>query len=199
MSTDFKYIYEQIVSDPRYLANIQYGKPRKGHAEGSVAAHIVDLEQNLLALVQTGLVDDERHWKLKALIHVHDSFKAEAKRDSAILGPQSHASLARAYLAQFTYDFDMLQITQFHDIGYALYKKQEATGRFDEQRFLAAIMPVQDIDLFLMFTIIDACTPSKGRKVIRWFVEEVGKRRPDATIRAEHILPGPELTPGGSW
>lgn len=196
-----KAIYETILADPRYQANIQYGKPRRGHAEGTVKAHITDLEANLETLVAQGLVgvDSERYWKLRVLIHVHDSFKMEAKRDSAILDPQSHASLAREYLAQYTSDADLLQIVQFHDVGFAIYRKLENTGRFDEQRLWDAITPIQDLDLFLLFAIIDACTPSKGRKMIRWLVVNVTEHFPDlTTIRVEQILPGPD-TVDGSW
>jgi hypothetical protein len=196
-----KEIYETILADPRYHANIQYGAPRRGHAEGTVQAHIADLEVNLATLVAQGKVeaDSERYWKLRGLIHVHDSFKMEAKRDSAILDPQSHASLACAYLAQYTTDDTLLQITQFHDIGFAIYRKLENTGRFDEQRLWDAITPIQDLDLFLLFAIIDACTPSKGRKMIRWMVANVTERFPDlTTVRVEQILPGPD-TVNGSW
>lgn len=198
---EFKEIYEKIIADPRYLANIEYGKPRKGHDEGTVKAHIADLEENLYRLLN-GLGDApgtptqiDTFWKLLVLIHVHDTFKGEAKQGSAIVDPQSHASLARAYLAQYTDDEDMLQITQFHDIGYAIYRKLEDTGRFDERRFLGTITPIRDKDLFLLFAIIDACTPSKDRKMIRWFVERMNQHFPETTIRPEHILPGPDETP----
>jgi DNA-binding MarR family transcriptional regulator len=196
-----KTIYEHIIADPEYLANIQYGKPRPGHAEGSVAAHLADLENNLATLVEQGLVEFEsdRYWRLRVLIHVHDSFKAKAKRDSAILDPQSHASLARAYLSALTDDTDMLQITQFHDIGFAAFKKLRATGRFDEAKLMLGLSGIQDMDLFLLFAIIDACTPSKGRLMIRWFVEQVNFRFPNTRILSDHILPGPELSDSGAW
>jgi hypothetical protein len=196
MSADFfQSIYEKIIADPLYQVNILYGKPRSGHSEGTVKAHIADLEANLAKLVEQGLVeaDSEQYWQLKVLIHVHDSFKAESKRNCPILDPQSHASIARAYLAQYTKNFDMLQIVQFHDLNYALYQKRDSDGNFDEQRFLAAFLVIRDLDLLLLFTIIDGCTPSKGRKTIRWFVDEVVKRFPTLTrIRTEHIIPGNE-------
>jgi hypothetical protein len=198
--TDWKAIYETITADPRYQANIQYGKPRRGHAEGSVSAHIRDLDLNLEELVRRGLVPAEgpAYWKLKVLIHVHDTFKAEATKDSPILDPRSHASLAREYLHGFTHDDDMLRITQFHDIGFAVYQKMQATGRFDEAKLMTGLEGIGNMDLFLLFAIIDACTPSKGRRMIRWFVEEVNKRFPSTTIRPEHILPGPDMV-GEVW
>ena len=200
LETDWKAIYEMILADPRYQANIQYGKPRRGHAEGSVAAHLRDLDRNLEELAGCGLVSagGPDYWKLKILIHVHDTFKAEAKHDSPILDPQSHASLACVYLKGFTNDADMLRITQFHDIGFAVYQKLHTTGRFDEARLMAGLEGIVDMDLFLLFAIIDACTPSKGRRMIRWLVEEVNKRFPSTRIHPEHILPGPDMV-GEVW
>jgi len=197
---DWKAIFEKIISDPRYQANIQYGKPRRGHAEGSVSAHIRDLDRNLEDLVGRGLVSagNPTYWKLKVLIHVHDTFKAEAKDDSPILDPKSHASLACDYLGGFTQDADMLRITQFHDIGFAVYQKLQATGRFDETKLMTGLEGISNMDLFLLFAIIDACTPSKGRRMIRWLVEEVNKRFPTTTIRPQHILPGPDMV-GEVW
>lgn len=230
---DFEAIYEQIIADPRYKANILYGKPRRGHAEGTVKAHIADLEVNLTEMVVQALVefDSERYWKLKILIHVHDSFKMEAKRDSAILDPKSHASIAREYLAELTDDPDLLNITQWHDIGYAVFKKAEKqpeqpehafmsgpvttlTQRmclrchaleasldanepcYDSHKLIRALSSIQDLDLFLLFAIIDACTPSKGRKAIRWVVNQVAKRYPHTTIRDEHVLSGGPVEEG---
>ena len=42
-----KEIIARVVSDPRYLKNIEYGEPRSGHPEGKVRFHIVELEANL--------------------------------------------------------------------------------------------------------------------------------------------------------
>lgn len=187
----FKAIYEQVVAHPRYQANILYGKPRKGHAEGTVKAHIADLESNLASLVEKGLVeaDSERYWKLKVLIHVHDSFKMEAKRDSPILDRHSHASLAKAFLTEYTKDQDILNIVQYHDLGYAIYKGFEKTGTADINRLMRALNQIYDLDLFLLFAIIDACTPSKGRLVIKWFVVTVVGLFPRTTVRLPDVLP----------
>ena len=40
-------VVTRVVSDPRYLKNIEYGRPRHGHPEGKVKFHIAELEANL--------------------------------------------------------------------------------------------------------------------------------------------------------
>jgi hypothetical protein len=169
-----KEIVARIIADPRYQRNIDYGEPRSGHPEGQVKYHIAELEQNLEKLASHG-ISEEQYWKLKFLIHVHDTFKAEAIPDSPILSPLSHASLARQFAAEFTDDIDLLNMIQFHDENYALWKQFAATGSYDAERFEKLLATIQDWDLFLMFIVIDGSTEGKDPKKTGWFIGEVRK------------------------
>jgi len=168
-------IVEQIVSDSRYLKNIEYGKPRSGHPEGKVKFHIAELDENLEKLAPR--VSEDQYWKLKFLIHVHDTFKVEAIPDSPILHPNSHASLARKFASEFTDDTDLLNTIQFHDVNFALWKQFAATGSYDLERFSALLETIIDWDLFLMFLIIDGSMQGKDPAKIAWFIKEVRKHR----------------------
>jgi hypothetical protein len=190
-------IFEKIVSDPRYLRNIEYGKPRVGHAEGSVKAHIAELEKNLEVLNFVHRFEPDTYWKLRILIRVHDSFKMDAKRDSAILDPQSHASLAKAFLAEFMPGDDLLNVVQYHDIGFAVYRKFKAKGFIDEKKLTGAMATIEDLNLFLWFAIIDSCTASKGREMITWLVAAVNARY-IVEVEPKDILPG-EMVSGNAW
>jgi len=163
-----------ILADPRYLKNIEYGEPREGHPEGKVKFHIADLEANLEKLRERG-ISDEQFWKLKFMIHVHDTFKAEAVPDVRILDPRSHASLAREYASQFTQDADLLNMIQFHDENFALWNQWHHRGAYDMDRFRKLLDTIQDWDLFLMFVIIDGSTAGKERAKLEWFLREVRK------------------------
>src|ERR1051325_11160971 len=116
-----------MIVDPRYQNNIEYGEPRSGHPEGKVKVHIAELEENLERLVPHGN-SEEQYWKLKILIHVHDAFKADAIPDQPILSPNSHASLAKKFASEFTDDADLLNMIQFHDLNFALWKQFAAVG-----------------------------------------------------------------------
>ena len=70
-----KQIVERVMADPRYQENIEYGEPRSGHPEGKVKYHIAELEENLEKMASRG-ISEVQYWKLKFLIHVHDTFKA---------------------------------------------------------------------------------------------------------------------------
>ena len=93
---DHRKAFDAVTTDPQYLANLDWGEARPGHPEGTVRAHIAEIEPNLERL-RSKLTEDD-YWKLKLLIHTHDSFKAESKAGVAITDPKSHASLARAFL-----------------------------------------------------------------------------------------------------
>jgi hypothetical protein len=174
-----KEIIKKIMDDARYQKNIKYGEPRSGHPEGKVKYHIQELEENLKKLVSraraSGGISEEQYWKLKFLIHVHDTFKADAIPDEPIVSPNSHASLARKFASEFIDDDDLLNMLQFHDVNFVLWKQFAATGSYDVQRFENLLDTIQDWDLFLMFVIIDGSTLGKDLHKIRWFFNEVRK------------------------
>lgn len=171
-----KEIVELVMADPRYQKNIEYGEPRSGHPEGKVKYHIAELEENLEKLAPRG-ISEEQYWKLKFLIHVHDTFKADSVPDSPILSPNSHASLAKKFAAEFTDDEDLLNMVQFHDVNFSLWKQFAATGSYDVQRLYDLLDTIRDWDLFLMFLIIDGSTEGKERSKLVWFLREVAKHK----------------------
>lgn len=169
-----KDILEKIMSDARYLKNIEYGEPRSGHPEGKIKFHIQELEEHLEKLVSRG-ISEEQYWKLKFLIHVHDTFKADATPNVPILNPNSHASLAKKFAAEFVDDKDLLNMLQLHDVNYALWQQFHRTGSYDARRLENLLETIQDWDLFLMFLILDGSTKGKERSKLVWFIQEVAK------------------------
>lgn len=72
---DYRAVFDAIVADPRYRNNLDWGEARAGHPEGTVRAHIAELERNLE--VRRPRLSEIDYWKLKLLIHTHDSFKVD--------------------------------------------------------------------------------------------------------------------------
>jgi hypothetical protein len=180
-------IIKQIKADPRYQRNIEYGEPRNGHPEGKVKFHIADLESNLEILRERNISDSD-YWKLKFIIHVHDSFKAEAQTETSTLHPQNHASLAREYASQFTDDADLLNMIQFHDENYNLWLGYLKTGDYDMGRFQNLLDTIKNWDLFLMFLIIDGCTEGKDLAKLSWFIDEVRKHK-NTLVDSSWVIP----------
>jgi hypothetical protein len=106
---------------------------------------------------------------------VHDLFKAEEQKKTPALHAKNHASLAKVYASQFTDDADILNIIQFHDENYYLWREYSQTGVYDRDRFQGILNTVKNWDLFLMFIIIDGCTEGKEPAKLTWFIDEVRK------------------------
>jgi hypothetical protein len=169
--TDYRKIFEAIVADPRYQANLDWGESRPGHPEGTVRAHIVEIERNLGALRPK--LSECDYWKLKVLLHTHDSFKRDSERGVAITHPKSHASLARDFLAEFCNDDDLLAMVQYHDEPFALWRQFETKGSYNQDRWVTLLDSIKDWNLFLAFNIIDGCTEGKGREPLHWLFEQL--------------------------
>ncbi len=166
-----KDVLEKIVSDPRYQSNINWGYVRPGHPEGTVRAHIGELERNLEALRHK--ISEDYYWKLKILIHTHDTFKPNAERGVPITHPNSHSSRARKFLAEICQDDDLLNIVQYHDVGYALWRNYKREGRDDHIKFNKLVKIIKDWNLFLLFCLVDGCTAGKSREPLKWFLNVV--------------------------
>lgn len=182
---DYRQAFEAVTRDPRYLANLDWGESRPGHPEGTVRAHIAELEVNLERLRPK--LNEEEVWKLRLLIHAHDSFKADSKPGVAISDPLSHASLARAFLESRIDDADLLAMVQFHDEPFALFRQFEAKGKCSPDRLNKLLAAIRDWSLFLAFNIIDGCTAGKSREPLRWLFREVAGKV-ESTFTDDDIL-----------
>jgi len=168
---DYKEIFYRITSDPRYQRNLDWGEARPGHPEGTIRAHIAELEVNLETLRHK--LSETDYWRLRILIHTHDTFKAEARPGAPINAPNSHASLARAFLADFCADTDMQAMLQFHDEPFALWRQVRSKAAFKQERLNALVTNIQDWNLFLAFNIVDGCTKGKSREPLRWLFQQL--------------------------
>ncbi len=182
--TDYKSVLDSIQRDARYQTNLDWGQPRSGHPEGTVRAHIEELERNLKRLRPK--LSGTDHDKLKVLIHVHDTFKAEAKAGCPITDSRSHASLAKNFLAEFCAEPDLLAMVQYHDEPYALWR-QNQHGRLKEERVDALVAAIADWNLFLAFLLIDGNCAGKDRGPLKWiFMKMAGRVK--TVFSAEDIV-----------
>lgn len=169
---NWKDTYHHIIGDENYLRNLDWGRPRRGHPEGTVRAHIEHLEENLGVLCQP---ETDEFWKLRILVHVHDTFKAEASKGVAITDPRSHASLARRFLSSYCRDPDLLNMVQYHDEPFALWRQQHHRGHCNPQRLAALRGRVKDWPLFLKFLLVDGFTPGKDPAPLEWAIRTLAE------------------------
>jgi hypothetical protein len=169
-------VLEDIKKDPRYQKCIAWGKKRAGHDEGTIAAHIQELERNL-EIVKPHLNNVADEMVLLLLIHTHDTFKSEAERKVSIQHPKSHASLGREYVESYLGKTHLSNMLQYHDDLYAIWRNAQAnSGKVDQFRLNKLISHIEDWDLFLAFTIIDNTTKSKDLEPTQWAIKILQQR-----------------------
>lgn len=172
-----------VKNNPIYLKNIKFGKPRPGHPEGTIEAHIQDLQKNL-TLIQRHITNDE-FWKLLFMIHVHDTFKVDADREVHIEHPKNHATLAREFASNYTNNSDVLNIIQYHDVNYFLWKQLIADDMFDVDYLRDVLEKIENHSMYLIFTFIDGYTPGKDLEKLMWFYSECRKLNHELVIDEE--------------
>jgi hypothetical protein len=160
-----------MIRDPEYIAGIDWGTKRRGHPEGKVLAHIQDLSDNLSA-IHSDLTPGQEA-QIKIFIHTHDTFKGESVRGVPINHPQSHASLARAFVERYIGETNLSAVIQNHDEFYALWRAEQSTGILDKARYNKLVEAIHDWNLFLTCMIIDGVTPGKDITPVKWSTEIV--------------------------
>lgn len=181
----YEQVFESICRDDRYLRNLDWGRPRRGHPEGTIRAHIQQLECNLEMLRDR--VSEQDCWKLKVLIHIHDTFKPDAKQNVPILDPCSHASLAATFLAAYCDDDELITIAQWHDEPYAIWRKRTRSSDISTKRFDQLCQRISNWDLFLAFLLIDGCAAGKSEAPMIWFFTKIGQSI-DSQFSVEDVL-----------
>lgn len=162
-----------VTRDPELLAGLAWGKPRAGHPEGSVGAHVRDV----LEALDREDVPAETRTLLRFVAVVHDSFKYRVQEWLPKTGANHHAARARKFAERFTDDMRLLGTIEQHDRPYALWRKMRRKGgRLDERGFEAMMARVADPELFLRFVELDGSVEGKRPEPVEWFAEELERR-----------------------
>jgi hypothetical protein len=157
----------RLVRDPVLLEGLAWGKPRSGHPEGSVGAHVGDL----LGTIEGWGEPEPRRSELRFIALVHDSLKKRVQYWRPRTGENHHAMRARRFAERYTEDERLLSTIELHDRPYSIWKKMRRRGRPDEERLRDLLGRIADPELFLRFVQLDGSTEGKNPEPIRWFRE----------------------------
>jgi hypothetical protein len=161
-----------LLADPELREGLVWGRPRSGHPEGSVGAHVADLLHTIDRWGETG----QRRGELRFLALIHDSMKYRVRRWLPKVGENHHAMRARRFAERYTEDERLLATIEHHDRPYALWRKLRRTGRVDEKGLTGMLDGIPDMDLFVRFVKLDGSTEGKKPQPIEWLEEEVRRR-----------------------
>lgn len=161
-----------VSADPVLQEGLAWGRPRRGHPEGTVGAHVADLLETIDRWGESG----KRREELRFVSLVHDSLKYRVQNWRPRTGENHHATRARRFAERYTDDERLLATIEHHDRPYNLWRKARRRGGTDERAFSAMLDQVPDLDLFLRFVEWDGSTEGKTPEPIRWLKAELGRR-----------------------
>jgi hypothetical protein len=161
-----------VLADPVIQEGLAWGKPRRGHPEGTVGAHVADLLATIERWGETG----KRREELRFLAIVHDALKYKVQNWRPRTGDNHHATRARRFAERYTDDERLLATIELHDRPYNLWRKVRSRGRMDDHAFNAMVARIPDLDLFLRFVELDGSTEGKNHEPIRWLKAELARR-----------------------
>jgi hypothetical protein len=171
----------EVSSDPVLIAGLAWGKPRRGHPEGSVAVHVGDLLETIDRWGETG----HRRADLRFIALVHDALKYRVATWRPKTGDNHHAVRARRFAEHYTGDERLLATIELHDRPYNVWRRRRR--RADPRAVGRIIDRVPDLGLFVRFLELDGSTEGKDPEPIRWFERELARRglAPRARNRTE--------------
>jgi hypothetical protein len=161
-----------VTADPELREGLAWGKPRYGHPEGTVGAHVADLLETIERWDETG----QRREELRFLALVHDSMKYAVNNLLPRTGANHHAARARRFAERYTDDVRLLATIEQHDRPYSIWRKAQRKGRPDDHALNEMIERIPDLDLFLRFVELDGSTEGKNHEPIRWLKSELARR-----------------------
>jgi len=160
----------RIAADPELLAGLAWGKPRRGHPEGTVGAHVADLLATIERWAETG----ERRAELRFLALVHDSMKYRVSNWILHMGENHHAVRARRFAERYTDDERLLATIELHDRPFNLWRRRFLrTNRAVEHAFASMVRRLPDIDMFVRFVELDGSTEGKNPAPLTWLKEKL--------------------------
>ena len=157
-----------FLEDAEFCRGLQWGVPRYGHPEGTIMAHIVEVNANIDRLP----IDAETRCRLRIICWVHDTFKHIEDKGSPRDWSKHHGVYARKFLARYHDDPLLLNLVEMHDDAYYAWRLAHLYNRpaESEERIAALRKAVGDYwQLFYLFFKCDTSTGDKNPAPLVWF------------------------------
>lgn len=157
-----------FLDDAEFCRGLQWGLPRYGHPEGSIMAHIVEVNANIDRLP----INAETRRLLRIICWVHDTFKHIEHKGNPRDWTKHHAIYARKFLERYVDDQLLLKVVELHDDAYYAWRLAHLYHRLgdaDERIRLIRQEVGPYWQLFYLFFKCDTCTGDKNPAPLTWF------------------------------
>ncbi len=165
-----------ILRDPEVMEGLTHGKPRWGHPEGAVSAHVAELWGIVDAIASMLPSAEARDLRLLALLHDIGKFAPK--------GPDAphHGVTSRRIAARYIADPVLLECIELHDDPYRLWKYERRTGEDVWPPLTRVFDRVRPrFGAFVLFCTIDGSTGDKDPAPRLWLHEKARRYAPDDT------------------
>ncbi len=157
-----------LLNDSRIRTGMMWGVPRYGHPEGEVFKHVREVLDNIDRLPP--IAGDVRE-RLRLIAFVHDTFKYKELKTEPRDWSYHHAVLARRYMEQWTDDLTLLNIIQYHDEVYYIWRdttiyKETERAAHRMKHLLHRIAGSNQ--LYYLFFKCDSETGDKNPAPVQW-------------------------------
>lgn len=158
----------RIMRDPEWADGARWGKPRRAHPEGSIAAHVADVLQH----VDEVAIDAHDRSRLRLVALVHDTFKHRVERRLPRIGRNHHGALARRFAERYVDDQQVLEVVELHDEAYNAWRSGRRRHTWTKaearaQRLIERLGP--SLPFYLRFYRADNASGDKDPEPLRWF------------------------------
>jgi hypothetical protein len=164
----------KIITNENFIIGCNYGEPRKGHPEGKVIYHILEVLRNVEKYSLPNNKDD-----LRLIGLIHDTFKFKVDRSKPKYGENHHGMLARRFAEGFNLNKGVLDIIELHDEAYLSWYSGNKTQNWNiaKERAQRLIQRLNNnLELYLTFYKCDNETGNKERENFNWFKGLIGIR-----------------------
>ncbi len=181
----------RLAEEPALGEGWAWGRPRRGHPEGSVGNHVADLLRMIDASGETG----QRRADLRFVALVHDSLKVDVDHSRSRTGENHHAMRARRLAERYVDDERLLAAIELHDAPYAIWRRVRRSGSDGEHAFDRMMERIPDRDLFARFVELDGSTGGKDPAPVEWFKLELARHGARGPRGGPERRAGPEGSP----
>lgn len=161
-------IEHRIIRDKSWIKGAFWGEPRPGHPEGKIIHHIKEVLKN----VDLATTNPQLREQLRLITIVHDTFKYLEK----IVRPRRdwtkhHGVYARKFAEQFIQDQTVLDVIEWHDEAFYIWRYLQVGLEQKAARRLAKLYDRigDNMQLYYLFFKCDTQTGDKYQQPVAWF------------------------------
>lgn len=167
-------VERSIIEDPAWQAGAAWGKPRPGHPEGMVLAHV----EEVLSNVDEVALDADDRAQLRLIALIHDTFKHRVDRTRPLSGENHHAMIARRFAEQHGLAPHLLDVIELHDEAHNAWNtgnRDDRWGRAESRAHALVKRLGPNLGLYRRFFHADSHTGNKASRSLEWFEQMLSR------------------------